>query len=122
MSLSDPNTPIGDDEMLLIAYLLEQGAAAIFRRICEDMHPEADRVLSKPQWDQLMWAYEQMNSQGRDYDPELYPRSQGSVNSLAMAHRIRMHLAAKLGMNIEHRHNTEMVMSELLLQLGAKES
>lgn len=116
----DPARPLTRHELLVIAYLLDQGADAIFKRICEDMHSDVDALLTLQEWDDLHWQFEQYNSGGADYEPNDGPPVQGSVASLMLSDRIKRYLGAALGIEVAPRYNDDAVCREIRAALLAE--
>lgn len=118
MERLDPKRTLNNRELLFMAYLLDQGADAIFKRICEDMHPDVEGLLTLDEQDDLMWQGEQHNSGGADYDAGWWCW-QGSIQSLNMAHRLRLYLAAQVGIEVSQRYDTDALMREIKARLLA---
>lgn len=113
MERPDPARPLTQRELLVIAYLLDQGADVIFKRICEDMHPDARALLTDREWDDLDWQFEQYNSGGADYEPNDGPPVQGSVASCMLSDRIKRYLGAQLGIDVAPRYDDGEVCGQI---------
>lgn len=87
---------LNDRNLLFIAYLLEQGSDAIFKRICEDMHPDVFELFTQEEKDRMEREYHEWNGDPEEFEPGSWC-PQGSIWSNWMSEQIFNYLAEKYG-------------------------
>ena len=87
-----------DKELLFVAYLLEQGSAAISCRISEDMNDDVHKIFSPQEKRDLMLQFGEYNGETESPDESpLYISLSGSAMSDFMAYKIVEKLSNKIG-------------------------